>query len=44
MVTTALPENVPVQFASVTDVTVYVVVEVGLTVRWAGLLATPFCV
>src|SRR5690348_7142644 len=35
---TALPEAVPVQFASTMFVTVYVVVEPGLTVRAAGLL------
>ena len=45
-VTIALPEDVPPEQpeASDTAVTVYVVVELGLTVRVAGLAATPFCV
>ena len=43
-VTTALPEAVPVQDASDTAVTVYVVVEDGLTERVAGLEGTPVCV
>src|SRR3954468_21886479 len=43
-VTTALPEAVPVQFASEIDVTVYVVVPAGETERDAGEAATPDCV
>jgi len=43
-VTIALPEEVPVQFASETTVTVYVVVADGVTLRVAGLLVTPVCV
>jgi hypothetical protein len=45
-VTIALPEDVPPEQpeASDTAVTVYVVVKLGLTVRVAGLAATPFCV
>src|ERR1700690_757155 len=36
----ALPELVPEPLASLTEVTVYVIVEVGLTVRVAGLALT----
>jgi hypothetical protein len=43
-VTLALPDEVPAQFASETAVTVYVVVEPGLTLRVAGLEVTPVCV
>lgn len=42
-VTTALPDDVPAQFASETAVTVYVVVAPGLTERVAGEEATPDC-
>ncbi len=44
-VTVALPEDVPPEQpeASDTAVTVYVVDEVGLTVREAELVPTPFC-
>ena len=44
IVTTALPEALPAQFASETAVTVYVVVAAGLTERVAGEAATPLCV
>src|SRR5579862_8862262 len=37
---TALPDEVPVQFVSEIDVTVYVVLEAGLTERTSGLEAT----
>jgi len=43
-VTTALPDDVPEQLASETDVTVYVVVTAGDTERTAGEAATPDCV
>ncbi len=43
-VTTALPLDVPAQLASVTEVTEYVVVAPGLTVRAAGEAATLDCV
>ena len=43
-VTTALPENVPVQLASLTAVTVYVVVTVGATLNVYGDVATAFTV
>ena len=43
-VTVALPEPELEQLASVTAVTVYVVVEAGLTLRVAGLAATLGCV
>ena len=44
-VTTALPEDVPPEQpeASDTAVTVYAVVELGLTMRVAGPAATAFC-
>jgi hypothetical protein len=42
-VMTAEPEEVPVQVASDTVVTVYVVDTPGFTVRVAGEDATPFC-
>ncbi len=44
MVTVALPDEVPGQFASDTAVTVYTVGELGLTLRVAGLTVTPFWV
>ena len=43
-VTVALPEDVPEHAASETAVTVYVVVEAGLTARVAGLAPIPDCV
>ena len=43
-VTVALPVSVPAQFASFTDVKVYVVVAAGLTLRVAGDAATFDCV
>jgi hypothetical protein len=43
-VTVALPDAVPAQLASDTDVTVYVVVDAGATERVAGEETTPDCV
>ena len=43
-VTSALPDDVPEQLASDTDVTVYVVVVAGETDRVAGEATTPDCV
>lgn len=43
-VTVALPEDVPGPFASDTEVTVYVVVKDGLTLRVPGLAVRPLCV